>query len=139
MKHVVNMSWIDKVAFEADVQGHKIVVDISADEGGSDLGPSPKRMMLIALAGCTGMDVIMLLHKMKVFPEAFDVAVEGTVADEHPKRYTGMKIVYLFKGSNLPMDMLEKAVKLSTTKYCGVNAVYRKAMDITTEIRIVGE
>lgn len=137
MKHVIDMSWIDKVAFETEVQGHKITVDVTDDDGGSDLGPSPKRMMLVALAGCTGMDVIMLLRKMKVYPESFNVIVEATVADEHPKKYTEMKVIYKFKGNDLPMNLLEKAVNLSNTKYCGVNAVYRKAMTITTEIRVV--
>lgn len=137
MKHIVDISWKDKLAFEAEMDGHKITVDATKEAGGSDLGPRPKKLMLTALAGCTGVDVIMILKKMKVVPEAFNVLVEADVTDEHPKHYSKMKIVYRFKGKNLPLDKLEKAVKLSEEKYCGVTAVYRKAMELKTEIEIV--
>lgn len=137
MKHVVDMSWTDKVAFETEINGHKLIVDANVESGGSDLGPPPKRLMLTALAGCTGIDVIMILKKMKVTPEAFNVIVEADVTEEHPMHYTKMKVIYQFKGKNLPLDKLEKAVKLSEEKYCGVTAVYRKAMDMELEIRVV--
>lgn len=137
MKHTVDMSWIDKMAFEADMDGHKMIIDATVESGGSDLGVRPKKLMLTALAGCTGVDVIMILKKMKVVPEAFNVIVEADVTDEHPKHYHKMKIIYQFKGKNLPMEKLERAVKLSETTYCGVTAVYRKAMELETEIRII--
>ena len=137
MKHTVDMSWTDKVAFEADMDGHKLVVDATVESGGSDLGVRPKKLMLAALAGCTGVDVIMILKKMKVVPEAFNVIIEADVTDEHPKHYNKMKIIYQFKGKNLPMEKLERAVQLSETTYCGVTAVYRKAMEMETEIRVI--
>lgn len=137
MKHVVDMSWTDKVAFETEINGHKLILDANIESGGSDLGPPPKRLMLTALAGCTGIDVIMILKKMKVVPEAFNVIVEADVTEEHPMHYTKMKVIYQFKGKDLPMDKLEKAVHLSESKYCGVTAVYRKAMDMELEIRVV--
>lgn len=137
MKHIVDMAWTDKLAFEADMDGHKVIVDATEEAGGSDLGPRPKKLMLTALAGCTGVDVIMILKKMKVDVEAFNVIVEADVTDEHPKHYSKMKVVYQFKGKDLPLEKLEKAVKLSEEKYCGVTAVYRKAMEMETEIRIV--
>jgi putative redox protein len=137
MKHIVDMSWTDKIAFEADMDGHKVVIDASEEVGGSDLGPRPKKLMLTALAGCTGIDVVMILKKMKVDFEAFNVIVEGEVTDEHPKHYNKMKVVYQFKGKDLPMAKLEKAVQLSEEKYCGVSAVYKQAMPVETEIRII--
>ncbi len=137
MKHIVDMSWIDKVAFTGDMDGHKITVDATEQSGGSDLGPRPKKLMLTALAGCTGIDVIMILKKMKVEPESFNVIVEGDVTEEHPMHYTKMHVIYQFKGKDLPMDKLEKAVKLSESTYCGVTAAYRKAMEMTWEIRVV--
>jgi putative redox protein len=79
----------------------------------------------------------MILKKMKVIPEEFNVLVEGELTDEHPKYYNKMKIVYQFKGKDLPMEKLKKAVKLSEEKYCGVSAVYKQAMELTTEIRVV--
>ncbi len=137
MKHIIDMAWTDKVAFETEVDGHKLIVDAPVEGGGSDLGQRPKKLMLSALAGCTGIDVIMILKKMKVVPEAFNVIVEGDVTEEHPKHYNKMKIIYQFKGKDLPMDKLERAVKLSETTYCGVSAVYKQAMEMETEIRIV--
>ncbi len=137
MKHIVEMAWTDKIAFEGDMDGHKVVIDANEESGGSDLGPRPKKLMLTALAGCTGIDVIMILKKMKVVPEAFNVIVEAEVTDEHPKHYTKMKVIYEFKGKDLPVDKLEKAVNLSETTYCGVTAVYRKAMKMESEIRII--
>lgn len=137
MKHVVDMAWTDKLAFQGDMDGHHIIVDASKESGGSDLGPRPKKLMLTALAGCTGVDVVMILQKMKVEFEAFNVIVEGELTDDYPVYYKKMKVIYQFKGKNLPMDKLERAVKLSEEKYCGVSAVYKKAMDIETEIRVV--
>lgn len=137
MKHIVDLAWTDKVAFETDMDGHKVIIDASEETGGSDLGPRPKKLMLTALAGCTGIDVIMILKKMKVEPEAFNVIVEADVTEEHPKYYYKAKIVYQFKGKDLPVDKLERAVKLSEDKYCGVTAVYKKVMEMESEIRIV--
>ena len=85
---------------------------------------------------CTGIDVIMILKKMKVSPESFNVIVEGDLTDEHPKYYHKIKVIYKFKGKDLPKDKLEKAVKLSEEKYCGVSALYKKAIDLETEIQV---
>ena len=83
------------------------------------------------------MDVISILKKMKIEPEAFNVIVEGDLADDHPKKYTRMKVIYQFKGKDLPVDKLQKAIDLSQEKYCGVLAVYRDAVKIESEIRII--
>ncbi|WP_372774560.1 OsmC family protein [Mangrovibacterium sp.] len=137
MKHVLDLAWKQNMAFETDLDGHKLVLDAAEESGGDDSGPRPKKLMLASLAGCTGMDVVMILKKMKVEVAGFNVIVEGDVADDHPKKYTKMKVIYQFKGDNLPLDKLEKAVKLSEEKYCGVSAVYKEALELTTEIRIV--
>jgi putative redox protein len=137
MKHVVDLSWKSNLAFETDLDGHKLIIDASKEGGGDDLGPRPKKLMLVALAGCTGVDVIMILRKMKIEPEDFHVLVEGDVTDDHPKKYHTMKIIYQFRGKDLPYEKLERAVQLSQEKYCGVSATYREALNLQTEIRIV--
>jgi putative redox protein len=137
MKHVLDLVWKQNLAFECDMDGHHLIVDVSKEGGGDDLGPRPKRLMLTSIAGCTGIDVVMILRKMKVELDAFNVIVEGDLTEEHPMRYHKMKIIYQFKGKDLKMDMLEKAVKLSSEKYCGVSAAYRLAMDLSTEIKVV--
>lgn len=137
MKHEVNLGWSGDMAFEADMDGHKVVIDAPEEVGGHDSGPRPKKFMLLALAGCTGMDVVSMLKKMRVEYDALNIKVEADVTEDHPKHYTSMKIIYEFKGKDLPMAKLEKAVDMSEEKYCGVSAVYKKAMDVSTEIRIL--
>lgn len=73
---------------------------------------------------------------MRVGVEAFSVDVEADMTDEHPMKYERMKVIYKFKGKNLPLDKLEKAVKLSEEKYCGVSASYKGAIALSSEIMI---
>jgi putative redox protein len=136
-KQEVEVKWLENMAFEADVNGHKIVLDAALEVGGENRGARPKPFMLVALGGCTGMDVVSMLKKMRVEVEAFSVIVEGDLTDEHPKHFFKMHVIYQFKGKNLPMEKLEKAVRLSEEKYCGVSATYRKALGITSEIRVI--
>lgn len=136
-KEKIRINWLEKMAFEAEVNGHKITLDASEAVGGENRGPRPKPLMMVALAGCTGMDVISILKKMRVDVESFYVSVEGDITEEHPKQFTHMHVVYEFKGKDLPMDKLEKAVSLSEERYCGVSATYKKAIGITTEIKIL--
>ncbi len=123
--------------FEAHVNGHTLTLDAPKEKGGHDNGPRPKPLMLVALAGCTGMDVVSLLKKMRVDIEDLIIRVEADQTEEHPIHYTAMRIIYEFKGKDLPMEKLQKAVSLSEERYCGVSAVYRKAMPVSTEIRLI--
>jgi len=134
MKTSVNISWLENMSFETEVNGHKLILDADAAVGGENKGMRPKPLMLVALAGCTGMDVVSILKKMRVEVESFDVEVQGDLTEAHPKHFINMHIIYKFKGENLPMDKLEKAIKLSQDSYCGVSANYRKAMNLTFEI-----
>ena len=137
MKHEISAQWKDPMAFEVSQDGHKFTIDAATEAGGENSGPRPKALMLSALAGCTGMDVISILKKMRIIPEYFNVRVEGSVTEEHPKEYEKMHIVYEFKGDNLDKSKIEKAVNLSQEKYCGVSDFYRKVVDVTYEIKIL--
>lgn len=137
MRSEVSLKWQGNMAFESDINGHKIVLDAAPDNGGENKGPRPKPFVLLALAGCTGMDVVSILKKMRVEFEGLEIKVEGDIADEHPKTFENMKVIYEFRGKDLPLDKLEKAVSLSEEKYCGVSATYKKGIPITTEIRVV--
>jgi len=125
------------MAFEAAVDGFKLMIDAKKEHGGSGTGPRPKPLSMVALAGCTGMDVVSILGKMRVDLEDFSITVEGELTEEHPKLFTRMHIIYQFKGKDLPTDKLQKAIDLSLERYCGVSATYRKAMEITHEIRLL--
>ena len=138
-KSSVKVSWQEQMTFEADVNGHKITLDANEEFGGRNLGPTPKPLMMVSLAGCTGLDVIAMLKKMRVDVKDFDVRVEGDLTEEHPKHFYKMHVIYEFWGKDLPMDKLEKAVSLSEERYCGVSASYRKAMELTSEIIVHNE
>lgn len=136
MKSVVDLHWAGKMAFETEIGGHKIRVDAAEESGGENSGVRPKPLMLLALAGCTGMDVVSILAKMHVKIDDLNIIVEGDLEEDHPKFYNKMKVIYHFKGTDLPMDKLEKAVSMSEEKYCGVMALYKKAIPVEFEIRV---
>jgi len=127
---------IDNMAFEMDLNGHRFIMDANESVGGNNLGPRPKPLLLAGLIGCTGMDVVSILKKMKVELDDLNISVEADATTEHPKVYENIKLIYKFRGRDLPMDKLEKAVTLSQDRYCGVTAMLRKATDITHEIII---
>lgn len=137
IKQKVAANWLNNMAFEAEVNGHKIILDAEPEVGGENRDPRPKPFMLTALAGCTAMDVVSILKKMRVELDGFKVQVEGDLTDEHPKQFYKMHIIYEFTGKDLPIDKLKKAVSLSEERYCGVSASYKKIMELTTEIKII--
>ncbi len=132
----IELNWKKKMAFDAEVNGHIIPLDAEEVVGGEDYGPRPKPLTLISLGGCTGMDVVSILAKMRVELDGFNVSVSGELTDEHPKYFKKIHITYTFKGKDLPMDKLEKAINLSQDRYCGVTAMLNKAAEITHEIVI---
>lgn len=136
MKETIKATWLNDLSFEAEVDGHKVYLDTSLEHGGKNLGPRPKPLMMVALAGCTGMDVAAILKKMRVEIESLKVDVEGDVSEDHPKRFEGMKVIYRVKGKDVSRKNVEKAVNLSRTKYCGVSANYSKAFPVEHEIII---
>lgn len=135
MKHSISCTWKEKMAFESVVNGHTIPLDAEEQFGGTDAGPRPKPLILTALAGCTGMDVISLLSKMKQPVSWFNMEVEAELGEDHPKRYTKITLVYQFKSDDgLDVEKVEKAVNMSQEKYCGVASMLRDASDL--EFRI---
>jgi len=137
MKKSIKVNWEDGMCFSSDIDGHKMLMDASEEFGGENQGPRPKPLLMLALAGCTGMDIVSLLKKMRVEIEDFSIDVEGEITEEHPKQFTSLNIIYSFKGENLPMEKLKKAIDLSQEKYCGVSATLKKALSITHEIKIL--
>lgn len=136
-KESVSTKWLEDMSFESEIDGHKIVVDAKPEVGGKDRGPRPKQLMLAALGGCTAMDVVSILKKMRVEIKGLDVKVEGELSEDHPKRFLKMHVIYELEGENIPLDKVKKAVSLSEERYCGVNAVYKEAMELSSEIRLI--
>ena len=138
-KHTIKTAWKGGLAFETNVNGHKIIIDAPVEAGGQNSGPGPKKLQLIALSGCTGMDIVTILKKMRVEFSNLEVEVQGDVTDENPKHYYKMHVIYTVYGKDLPLDKIEKAVKMSEETYCGVEALYRKAIEVTSEIKLIEE
>ena len=136
-KEIIDIKWNKKMSFTTEVSGHKITIDANESVGGEDSGPRPKPLMLVALGGCTGMDVVSILKKMRVELDYFNVKIEAEITEEHPKHYNKFHVIYQFKGKDLPMDKLEKAVSLSEERYCGVSVSYKEFAEITSSIEIL--
>lgn len=129
--------WTSDMAFEIELDGHKVIMDADAKFGGGDRGPRPKALIIAGLTGCSGMDVVSILNKMRVKYDSFEMKVETELSEEHPKTYTNIHVIYEFTGENLDMDKLEKAAHLSQDKYCGVAALLKKSAELTHEVRVV--
>ena len=136
--HKVKTVWKDKMAFDSQIDNHTLRIDANGLIG-DDSGPSPKKLLLSALAGCTGMDVVALLKKMRVDISGFEMDIEADLTNEHPKVYSEIRLVYRFWGNDLKKDKIEKAVKLSQDKYCGVSTMLKKNSPIPYSIEYVEE
>jgi putative redox protein len=134
VSHKTTVTWKEDLAFDVELDGHHFMVDADKQFGGKDRGPKPKPLLLSAVAGCTGMDVASLLTKMKMPFDSFALEVEGELAEDHPKVYTDIVVRYIFTGSQLDRDKIEKSVKLSLDKYCAVHAMLSRSANLRHEI-----
>ena len=110
---------------------HWVIMDGSPEFGGAEAGSSPKELLLMALGGCTAMDVIPMLKKRKAPLENLEIRLSGTVRDEHPKVFTEIHMEYVFTGDGIDAADVERAIELSSTKYCAVSAMLKPAVKIT--------
>jgi putative redox protein len=136
MEREINVALTGKMAFTADIDGQKVTVDAGIEFGGEGKGPGPKSLIMVSIAGCSGMDVVSLLEKMRVSYTSLNIKVQSVIADEHPKKYEKIKIIYELTGSDIDIEKVDKAVKLSEEKYCGVWATLKPSVDISYEIKI---
>jgi putative redox protein len=132
----VEAKHIDNMAYQMELDGFNLILDASEENGGKNLGPRPKKLLLAGLIGCTGMDVASILKKMQVEPEDFNITATAETADEHPKVYTQIHLTYRFIGKSLPKDKIERAVSLSQERYCAVSAMLQKAAPVSYDIVI---
>jgi len=115
---------------------HWIAIDTSEDVGGHNAGVRPMELLLMGLAGCTGMDVMSILDKMRVPYRDFRIEIEAERSDTHPKVYTKINLKYIVYG-DVPEDKFVSAIDLSKTKYCSAMAMLSKAAEIDTSYEIV--
>jgi putative redox protein len=131
MIHQVELNWKGKMHFESEGPGGKVLIDGAEEFGGEGKGVRPKAMMLSALAGCAGMDISSLLKKMRAEVAHFSIDVAGELTDEDPKYYHKVKVTFTFFGSDFKKAKIEKAVKLSVERYCGVMEMFRQFAEVT--------
>lgn len=136
--NVIDVEWKHGFTFEAHQQDRTYTLVSSASQDESGKGISPKQMLLTALAGCTGMDVALMLPKMRVPFTSLTVRVTGELTEEHPKVYSTMHVVYEVGADESFRPQVENAVKKSADTYCGVSAMLAKASTITHEIVMKG-
>lgn len=115
---------------------HWVVMDGSDKFGGSMAGSSPKELLMFALGGCTAMDVIPILAKRRAPIENVEIRVSGDVREEHPQVFTELHVEYVFYGNGINKEDVERAIELSTSKYCAVSAMLKPGVNITHSYRI---
>lgn len=133
--------WKGGMAFTGtvDSSGYLIPLDSSRSVGGRDLGFRPLQLLAIGLVGCTGMDVISILQKKRVDVTDFEVSAEIEQAEQHPKVFTKIQLVYKVTGKNIDRKDVERAVELSENKYCPAQAMLNETADISHKIVIKEE
>ncbi len=135
MADKITTHWKGGLTFESDnPSGESVIMDTNIEGHDERFGLSPKAMMLSSLAGCSALDVISTLDKMKEEIDDFKIDVSGKLTDEHPKYYHSVVVDYHFYGSDLNKKKCERAVNLSVDKYCGVMEMFRRFAKIETNI-----
>jgi putative redox protein len=131
------VKWMEGMQFVGDApSGHAIVMDAAQEAGGANSGARPKQLLLVGLGGCTGMDVISILRKMRVPFDSFEVEVNAEESGEHPKIWTRIELVYRVVG-DVPEDKFLKAINLSQERYCAVAAMLGKTAEISVRHEIL--
>ena len=130
--------WTSGLQFRGTAEsGPAITLDATPEHGGGGGGPSPMETVLLALGGCTGLDVVSILTKMRAPLEGLEINIMAERAEEHPRIFTRIALEYVFAGAGLRSEQVGRAVELSQTKYCSVSAMLRRSAELTYSWRIV--
>ena len=119
--------------------GHCVVTDAGEKAGGKNRGPSPMELLLVGMAGCTGVDVVDILRKKRVEFTGLEVRVEGIRAQTYPMVYTDIDVVYTVRGKDIPEHAVKQAIHLSEAKYCSASIMLGKTAKINTKYEIIAE
>lgn len=135
------VTWVNGMKLLAESgSGHALVLDALEESGGSGHAPTPMELVLMGLAGCTAMDVVFILRtRMKRALTALTVEVKGERADQPPKIYTDIEILYALTGRDIPVKDALRALTLSSQKYCSVSQMLRKSARMTSRYVLFDE
>lgn len=132
------VSWKGRMSFSGTADsGFTVPLGTSSAVGGDEDGFKPMELFLVGLAGCTGMDVISILKKKRQEVTSFEVKVQAERTDNHPRVFTKIDVEYIFEGQDLDRAAVERAVELSTMRYCPGQAMLSKSAEITSKITII--
>jgi len=133
----VEIEWKEDLLFSSKKENAEIFMNSTLDPETMKNYFAPMELLLVSLAGCTGMDVMAILKKMRQNITKFKVSVSAERAPEHPKIYTKINIHYYFEGKNVEKEKVERAIDLSFNKYCSVTAMLKKSSEVgfTYEIK----
>ena len=136
----VTVDLVEGMRFSAvGAAGREITLDSPPDFGGVNAGPTPMELMLMALGGCTGMDVVSMLRTMRVDVTGYQVRVDGDRADQHPKVYTNIRVEHIVVGRDLEPGKIHRAVEKSATRFCPASAMLKEAARIEEFVRIIDD
>ena len=135
----ISVNWVDGMLMVGKSHsGHSITMDGPPEIGGENLGVRPMEMLLLGVAGCTMIDVVTTLKKMRQELTHCETKVNAERADDHPKVFTDIHIQFIVKGQDLDPKKVEKAITLSAEKYCSASIMLGKTASITHDFEIVG-
>jgi len=117
--------------------GHHIILDAAEHNGGQNSGPQPMEMLLVALAGCSGMDILTILRKKRQDITGYELRIHGMRAEEHPKVYLDITLEHIFSGHNIRPEAVERAIELTEERYCGASAMLGKTATIGHKFSII--
>lgn len=131
------IKWIEQASFLAESgSGHAVVIDGAPEHGGRNLGIRPMEAVLIGVGACTAFDVVAILKKSRQRVSDCVVELEADRAEQAPKVFTRIRMVYRVSGTDLDPSRVERAVTLSAEKYCSATAMLRDRVDIRHEVVI---
>lgn len=138
MKHEANIRWAGNMTFVGKAgTNHLVPMDTVPEFGGDSSATKPLELLLLGLGGCTGMDIVSLLRKMRVDFTGIEMNITADRAEDHPTVYTKIDIEYVITGRGVDPEKVKRAVDLSQEKYCSVSAMLRKACPVNYTTRIV--
>ena len=134
----ISVNWVDGMLMVGKSHsGHSITMDGPPEIGGDNLGVRPMEMLLLGVAGCTMIDVVTTLKKMRQELTHCETKVNAKRADDHPKVFTDIHIQFLVKGNDLDSKKVEKAITLSAEKYCSASIMLGKTASISHDFEIL--
>lgn len=128
------VTWLENYKLEGTTHSGKTVL---MDSGDNASAASPAELVLQALAGCTMMDMYLMITKARKTIKRFWVDVEAKEADDFPKVYTDIHLTYNLEGDGLDKNIIERSIKLSEEKYCRVHAMLHKSVNITSSYNLL--